>query len=176
MGFEGTSFICSCYSFILPHQQKGVVSSRLLQPTFLKGKVQCFQKRYLQLFEEKLLQHGEKSEPALLGHLTQVLNLFLQQASGYREMRMAAGWVAPPANYHLHWGSGTLSELQGQQLAIPFVKRGQFWHTCSEHFETPSKALSPTITHEVHRYWILLGLVCDMRPALCSPCAFFCLL
>lgn len=41
--------------------------------------------------------------------------------------------------------------------------------------EIPSKALNPTVAREVHRCWVLLGLVCDVRQTLPSTGASFCL-
>lgn len=100
-----------------------------------------------------------KSEPCQ-DTVPHFLNHSLQQASGYRKTRMAAGWVAPLVTYHLYWSSGTLHELQGQQLAIPFVKCSLFWHTFL--LEIPSRALNPILTCEVHGEWVLVGPLCDM--------------
>lgn len=83
----------------------------------------------------------KKKEPAFPGDLIQFLNASLQQVPGFRKRRIAAGWVAPLVNYHLCWCSGTLHELQGQQLVVPFVKDGHFCHVCSEHLKYQSPKL-----------------------------------
>lgn len=70
-------------------------------------------------------------------------------------------------------GSGTLYELRGQQLAVPFMKCGWFWHNCSEHLKYRAKL--QIVTRDGCKYWVLLGRVCDMRQTLPSTCAFFCL-